>query len=55
MIDWYFGLIMMVMGMGVTLLSLYLLTLVIQLLVRLFPVKPEENIKKQRGPAATGN
>ena len=41
MIDWYFGLIMMVTGIGVTLLTLYILTLVIRLLTRLFPSRPE--------------
>jgi Na+-transporting methylmalonyl-CoA/oxaloacetate decarboxylase gamma subunit len=39
MSDLYFGLIMMVMGMGVTFLTLYFLTLVIRLLCRLFPFK----------------
>jgi len=37
-----FGLTMMFMGMGVTLLTLYLLILVIRLLNKLFPDKGEE-------------
>ena len=40
--DWAFGLTMMVMGMGVTLITLYVLTLLIRLLIRLFPSKEEE-------------
>ena len=40
--DLAFGLTMTVMGMGVTLLTLYLLTLLIRLLIRLFPRKEEE-------------
>lgn len=40
--DLAFGVTMMVMGMGVTLLTLYLLSLVIGLLVKLFPYKAEE-------------
>ena len=40
--DWGFGLTMMVFGMGVTLLTLYLLGWVIRLLIKLFPVKKEE-------------
>ncbi len=40
--DWGFGLTMMVMGMGVTFLTLYILTLVISLLIKLYPFKPEE-------------
>lgn len=44
--DWAFGLMMTIAGMGVTLLTLYLLTLVIRLLDRLFPYKEE---KKEGG------
>lgn len=44
MIDWYFGLIMMVTGIGVTMLTLYILTLVIRLLNRLFPNRPEPKL-----------
>jgi Na+-transporting methylmalonyl-CoA/oxaloacetate decarboxylase gamma subunit len=40
--DWAFGLTMTVMGMGVTFITLYLLTLLIRLLIRLFPRKEEE-------------
>jgi Na+-transporting methylmalonyl-CoA/oxaloacetate decarboxylase gamma subunit len=40
--DLAFGLTMMVMGMGVTLITLYLLTLLIRLLNRLFPFKENE-------------
>jgi Na+-transporting methylmalonyl-CoA/oxaloacetate decarboxylase gamma subunit len=43
--DWAFGLTMTAMGMGVTLLTLYLLTLLIRLLIRLFPSKEEEEGK----------
>ena len=41
--DLAFGLTMTVMGMGVTFITLYLLTLVIRLLIRLFPFKEEES------------
>ncbi len=40
--DWGFGLTMTVMGMAVTLLTLYLLGWVIRLLIKLFPFKKEE-------------
>jgi Na+-transporting methylmalonyl-CoA/oxaloacetate decarboxylase gamma subunit len=40
--DWAFGLTMTVMGMSVTLITLYLLTLLIRLLIKLFPSKEEE-------------
>jgi Na+-transporting methylmalonyl-CoA/oxaloacetate decarboxylase gamma subunit len=43
--DWAFGLTMTVMGMGVTLLTLYLLTLLIRLLIRVFPSKEEDEGK----------
>ncbi len=44
--DLAFGLTMMVMGMSVTLITLYLLTWVIRLLIRLFPFNEEtENSK----------
>ncbi len=39
MSDLAFGLIMMVTGMGVTFLTLYLLTAIIRLLTALFPFK----------------
>ncbi len=37
-----FGLTMTVIGMGVTLITLYLLTLLIRLLNRLYPFKEEK-------------
>jgi len=40
-----FGLTMTIIGMGVTLLTLYLLTLIIRLLNRLYPFKQEEEKK----------
>jgi len=40
--DLAFGLTMMAAGMGVTLITLYLLTLLIRLLNRLFPFKKED-------------
>ncbi len=43
--DWGFGLTMMVVGMVVTLLTLYLLGWVIRLLIKLFPFKKEEESK----------
>jgi len=43
--DWAFGLTMTVMGMGVTFITLYLLTLLIRLLIRVFPRKEEEESK----------
>jgi Na+-transporting methylmalonyl-CoA/oxaloacetate decarboxylase gamma subunit len=44
--DWVFGLTMTIAGMGVTFITLYILTLVIRLLDRLFPFKEE---KKKEG------
>jgi Na+-transporting methylmalonyl-CoA/oxaloacetate decarboxylase gamma subunit len=44
--DWAFGLTMTIAGMGVTFLTLYILTLVIRLMDRLFPYKEE---KKEEG------
>jgi Na+-transporting methylmalonyl-CoA/oxaloacetate decarboxylase gamma subunit len=43
--DWTFGLTMTAAGMGVTFLTLYLLTLLIRLLNKLFPYKSEEEKK----------
>jgi Na+-transporting methylmalonyl-CoA/oxaloacetate decarboxylase gamma subunit len=40
--DLEFGLTMMVAGMGVTFLTLYLLTLLIRLLNRLFPADKDD-------------
>ena len=45
--DWAFGLTMTLAGMGVTLITLYILTLVIRLMDRLFPYKEEK--KKEEG------
>ncbi len=39
--DWSFGLTMMFMGMGVTLVTLLLLALIIKIMIRLFPIKKE--------------
>jgi Na+-transporting methylmalonyl-CoA/oxaloacetate decarboxylase gamma subunit len=39
MTNWSFGLTMTFMGMGITLITLYLLTLLIRLLNKLFPHK----------------
>ena len=44
--DLSFGLTMTVVGMGVTLATLYLLTLVIQLLNKLFPEVEKKDEKK---------
>jgi Na+-transporting methylmalonyl-CoA/oxaloacetate decarboxylase gamma subunit len=44
--DWAFGLTMTIAGMGVTFITLYILTLVIQLMDRIFPYKEE---KKDEG------
>lgn len=46
MTDLEFGLMMAVAGMGVTFITLYLLTLLIKLLARFFPYKEE---KKEEG------
>jgi Na+-transporting methylmalonyl-CoA/oxaloacetate decarboxylase gamma subunit len=43
--DWSFGLTMMLAGMGITFITLYLLTLLIRLLNKLFPYKDEEEKK----------
>lgn len=42
MSDLAFGLTMTVAGMGVTFITLYLLTLIIRLLNKLFPFKDED-------------
>lgn len=48
--DLAFGLTMTIMGMGITFLTLYLLTLVIRLLNRLFPFKKEaKKISQSKG------
>jgi Na+-transporting methylmalonyl-CoA/oxaloacetate decarboxylase gamma subunit len=40
--DWTFGLTMTIAGMGVTFITLYLLTLIIRLLNKLFPHKEDQ-------------
>jgi Na+-transporting methylmalonyl-CoA/oxaloacetate decarboxylase gamma subunit len=45
--DLEFGLTMMVAGMAVTFLTLYLLTLLIRLLNRLFPYREEDKSQKK--------
>jgi Na+-transporting methylmalonyl-CoA/oxaloacetate decarboxylase gamma subunit len=42
-----FGLTMTVAGMGITFITLYLLTLLIRLLNKLFPYKEEEKNKSK--------
>jgi Na+-transporting methylmalonyl-CoA/oxaloacetate decarboxylase gamma subunit len=42
-----FGLTMTVAGMGITFITLYLLTLLIRLLNKLFPYKEEEENKSK--------
>jgi Na+-transporting methylmalonyl-CoA/oxaloacetate decarboxylase gamma subunit len=44
--DLEFGLIMALAGMGVTILTLYLLTLIIQFMNRIFPDTEKKEIKK---------
>ena len=51
--DWSFGLTMTVAGMGVTFITLYLLTLLIRLLNKLFPYKHEEEKKQNIKDAGT--
>lgn len=45
--DWSFGLTMTAAGMAVTFITLYLLTLLIRLLNKLFPFKNEEEKKSK--------
>ena len=47
--DISFGLTMTVLGMGVTLATLYFLTLVIRLLIKLFPMKEGEGEEEGGG------
>jgi Na+-transporting methylmalonyl-CoA/oxaloacetate decarboxylase gamma subunit len=47
MADWSFGLTMTLAGMGITLVTLYLLTLLIRLLNRFFPYKKEDEEKSK--------
>ncbi len=44
--DWDFGLTMMVMGMTITLVSLYLLGWIIRLLTRIFPYEEKKEKEK---------
>lgn len=46
--DLSFGLTMLIMGMGVTLLTLYLLTLIIRILLKLFPYQKVEASKTEK-------
>ena len=39
---WTFGLTLTIIGMGGTLLSLWVLSLLVSLLKKIFPLKPEE-------------
>jgi Na+-transporting methylmalonyl-CoA/oxaloacetate decarboxylase gamma subunit len=47
MSDLAFGLTMTVAGMGVTFITLYLLTLIIRLLNRLFPFKGQDKTQNK--------
>ena len=46
--DWAFGLTMTVTGMGVTLVTLCIITLLIRLMIKLFPYKEEETTGGQK-------
>lgn len=46
---WTFGLTLLLVGMGGTMLTLYLLTLLIGLLTRLLPVRPEKPTGEKEG------
>jgi len=48
MSDVTFGLTMMVMGMGVTFLTLLLLALIIRVMLKLMPYKKEEESKETK-------
>jgi Na+-transporting methylmalonyl-CoA/oxaloacetate decarboxylase gamma subunit len=43
--DWAFGLTMTIAGMGVTFITLYILTLVIRLMDRIYPYREEQKDK----------
>jgi Na+-transporting methylmalonyl-CoA/oxaloacetate decarboxylase gamma subunit len=47
MTNWSFGFTMTLTGMGITLITLYLLTLLIRLLNKIFPHKIEEDEKSK--------
>lgn len=44
-----FGLTLLLVGMGGTMLTLYLLTLLIKLLTRLLPVRPDQRAGDKEG------
>lgn len=44
-----FGLTLLLVGMGGTMLTLYLLTLLIGLITRLLPVRPEKPVGEKEG------
>ncbi len=46
---WTFGLTLLLVGMGGTMLTLYLLTLLIGLITRLLPVRPEKPAGEKEG------
>ncbi|MGV3651294.1 MAG: OadG-related small transporter subunit [Devosia sp.] len=46
---WTFGLTLLLVGMGGTMLTLYLLTLLIGLITRLLPVRPEKPAVEKEG------
>lgn len=46
---WTFGLTLLLVGMGGTMLTLYLLTLLVGLLTRLLPVRPEKPAGDKEG------
>ncbi len=43
--NWTFGVTMLVVGMGGTLLTLWILSLIMGLLKKMFPIGKEENTK----------
>ncbi len=46
---WTFGLTLLLVGMGGTMLTLYLLTLLIGLITRLLPVRPDKPAGEKEG------
>jgi len=47
--NWTFGLTLLLVGMGGTMLTLYLLTLLIGLITRLLPVRSEKPAGEKEG------
>lgn len=47
---WTFGLTMMLVGVGGTFLTLWLLSLVVDLLKRIFPLQPEAPSQEKKSP-----